>query len=334
MSQTLEELIHSNCEVRNGKNEDELWVCCPFCTERNETEDTKYRLGVNIYTGKAHCFNCDWRSGSDDRFASLENTYKEFARVLDVDESQEVDGEVKRKKLKVEKSEVKLPPEYEPLWKDAEDDDIGKQALKYLLDRGVTKEQIKRHMMGFCATGQFRYRIIFPVLSRKLGLYSFTGRDFKDVSSLKYLNSEGRKTLYGLEATKLRTDITRAVLVEGVFDVFAVERAIPEVIALGRLGNSLSEKEIKNLKKFKEITVWPDPDKPGIRGTIRTVETILTAFPEMKIRCVMPRKENDTDPGDLGVERKGLRVIRKRWVNAKNWTPDLIMRLRTFAVFN
>ena len=39
----------------------EASLCCPFCVERGETEDTRFRLGINVSTAVGHCFNCHWK---------------------------------------------------------------------------------------------------------------------------------------------------------------------------------------------------------------------------------------------------------------------------------
>src|SRR5437879_8191434 len=40
----------------HGSDRNEIRLCCPFCGE------DRFRLGVNIRTGKANCFNCPFKS--------------------------------------------------------------------------------------------------------------------------------------------------------------------------------------------------------------------------------------------------------------------------------
>lgn len=43
-------------EWRPGDKENEISVCCPFCYLNNETEDLRFRLGINLVKKYAHCF--------------------------------------------------------------------------------------------------------------------------------------------------------------------------------------------------------------------------------------------------------------------------------------
>ena len=45
----------------HSTKDDEVWICCPFCIDRGESRDDKYRLGINLFTGLAHCYNCHFK---------------------------------------------------------------------------------------------------------------------------------------------------------------------------------------------------------------------------------------------------------------------------------
>ncbi|MDE2100613.1 MAG: hypothetical protein KGL39_25440, partial [Patescibacteria group bacterium] len=62
MSVILDILEYAGVETHYHSNDPaEISICCPFCVTLGESEDHRFRLGVNIATGEAQCFNCHWR---------------------------------------------------------------------------------------------------------------------------------------------------------------------------------------------------------------------------------------------------------------------------------
>lgn len=321
---TFRDLIESVFEVYESSQDDEVWVDCPFCMGRGHSEDTKHRLGINLQSGFAHCFQCDYKRGQDTPHRKL-RVFVDICEVFNLDERMD-DVELteeeleERKKLKKAKQlSVALPREFEPLWKSV-NDPIGRAALHYLEARGVTHEQIKKYRIGFCGAGKYSWRIIFPVFTRKKKLAGLVCRTFAKEVEPKYLNSEGSKTLYGVRRKRRST----VVLLEGCIDKLAVERAIKKRDSLGRLGSSLTEAQLKILKKYKEVIVWPDPDEPGIAGMIKSVKSMRDAGIK-HISVVPPLKDAayDQDPGKIGETEEGLKEIRSRVSCKMKWSRDI-----------
>ena len=68
----VEALEAAGIEVRPGASDEEIWMCCPFCQERGESPDGRFRLGVNIRTGQGQCFNCSWKGRGEYTFSVLQ----------------------------------------------------------------------------------------------------------------------------------------------------------------------------------------------------------------------------------------------------------------------
>lgn len=322
---TFRDLVESVFEVHESNIEDEVFVDCPFCTNRGHSEDTKHRLGINLASGFAHCFQCDYARGKDTPHRKL-RVFVDICEIFNLDERMddveltEEELATKKKERKVDSKPPTLPKEFEPLWKNV-NDDVGRQALKYLIDRGITHEQIKKHRIGFCGIGKYSWRIIFPVFTRKKKLAGLVCRTFIQNVEPKYLNSEGSKTLYGVRRRRRRT----VVLLEGVTDQLAVERAIKKRDVLCRLGSSLTEQQLKILSKYEEVIIWPDPDKPGVEGMLKTIVHMQDAGIK-NISVVPPLKDAayDQDPGKIGaLGAEGIEEIRQRIRCKMRWSREV-----------
>lgn len=327
---TLKELVESVFSDVQEREGGEVYADCCFC------DDDKNRLGINVETGVMHCFKCEERSGDRNSIVnSKRRTYNKIAEATSIsdpftlDEGEEdTTVEEKTEELKKNKSkiEIRLPEAYEPLWESV-NDRIGKRALQYMQDRHVTIDQIKKHKIGFCAAGKYSYRIIFPVYYRRK-LTGFVCRDFSGNAEIKYLNSEGEKGLYNLPPKSRRKRI--AILVEGIYDVLAVERSVPvQYDKIGGLGSKLTSRQLKQLSTYNEVVIWAEPDRAGVEGTIK--RAIQLKKKKVKVKVVVPLQdiETDTDPGAMESEE-----IWERIQKAKEYTSGIasLMRIRVAGI--
>lgn len=313
----LADIVETYLEPRKANGEGEFWIRCPFCG------DDQYRMGINVLDGRCHCFraSCEWKS-SDRHY-----TFRELAKVLNITDTQDAVPIVKKQKARVATRKTTryapLPKEFET-FKDL-DDDVTKKAYDYLISRGLTDKQIGKHKLGFCAVGEYAYRIIIPVF-RKKHLVSYTGRDFTG-APMRWKNFPGPKYIYNIPKIKR----AKAVLLEGPFDVFAVERAIHYCDSLGRLGAGLTASSIRDLMQYDDIVVWPDPDRGGIQLAIDTCVSMSKRGKRMSV--IMP-VEDDVDPGKLGETEDGLEEIRQKVKGCVRWSEAVHTKLRHFSAFN
>jgi hypothetical protein len=256
----------------------ELAVCCLFCTAQGESLDERFRLYLNLNTGAGLCFNCGWRS----RYA-----LQQVLRRLKLPQ-QPTDFEVASKLIL---AAPKLPVDFLPLTEATSKLDL--QALRYVLKRGVTQQQILDKRLGVSFVGEFAYRIIFPIWEGS-SLQGFTARSFLGTEKVKYLHSKGNKYLFNL------ANSTRVILSEGVFKALRIEQLALPYDSAACLGHSLTAKQLEQLQqhKVKQVVLWPDPDSVGLKGFLKIAEELHNHV-EVKIVWPMTQPADEASPDSL-----------------------------------
>jgi DNA primase len=286
---------------KSGK-QNNIWLCCPFCT------DTRFRLGVDVAEGHGHCFNCEWKR--------RRTAITELKNKLSLGE-----WVVKEKVSAKRMAPIRLPEDYRLVTKGGKGDYWQVRAYRYLQKRGVTHEQIKRYKIGVTETGPYAYRIIIPVYVEGK-LEGIVCRALKDSMEPKYKNSMGEKGVFG-EVTGAKS----VILVEGVFDALACDRAVGDLHdCRAVLGHSLTGRQLDMLDGYREYILWPDPDQAGIDG----FSIIAEQLGEMgKVTMVTPYFDRvDTDPSDQGVREIGMRVKGR-----VEWSPQLQAKLQAWLLY-
>lgn len=196
---------------------------------------------------------------------------------------------------------VKLPEDFELLTEAG--DEWMRRAWSYVVNRGVSNEQIHQHGIGLSLMGRYRARVLFPI-TQKSRLLGFSGRTLTNIEP-KWLHSTGLRSVYPALAIG-RPDL---VLVEGIFDALVVERylgQLTDVIAL--LGTHLSEEKLKWVDSYERITLWLDPDKAGIKAT-HTIANELTEEGKKVFYVASQKEPADLSAIDLYKAYRG----RERW---------------------
>jgi len=134
---------------------------------------------------------------------------------------------------------INLPEEFESLANRTLIDGSEKP-LKYLYERGLTREDILKWKIGWCPSGPYYDRIIVPSFNNDGWVNYFISRTFTNAFP-KYKNPQASKNIIFNE---LYLDWDRPItLVEGVFDAIKADNAVP------LLGSTLTE----NSRLFQEI---------------------------------------------------------------------------------
>ncbi len=276
---------------RHSSDSNEIRVNCMFCKQLGHTPDTRFRLGINIKTGMAHCFQCHWKT-------------RDIYKLLEKQSGQRVrppDSAYEKKQL--QDKEPELPEGFELFFSvDSRSGSIRARALAYLHGRGLTDEQIEYQQIGFTAIGRYAYRVVFPIHHKKK-LVTFISRDFTGQQEVKFLNRKGVKPLWATEdmGDESKLGGSTVILYEGIFKSLAGERSAPyltqgTVIHAATLGSQITDLQLTQLKPamVDEVILFPDPDKPGMSGFLKVGHALAARhYERLTVVSPLPRRECD-----------------------------------------
>jgi DNA primase len=240
------------------KSGEEVLFFCPKCNH------TKRKLSINIDKNVWKCWFCDFRGNNLSRlvkrFGSFlqREEWNKYSNTVDISFSLE---NLFRNEVE-EKEEVctKLPKEFISLCN--QDLPLSSvEAKKYLLNRGITKQDILKWKIGYCSSGEYKGRVIIPSFNNDGMVNYFVARSYgKEWPSYKNPNVS-KDIVFNQLYVDFKNDL---VLVEGAFDAIKAENAVPI------LGSSLRE----DSKLFQEIVKWdttvyvaldPDAEKKAMK---------------------------------------------------------------------
>ena len=282
---------------------DECLFYCPYC------EHHKPKMSVNLDKNVYKCWVCDtkgnniWRLVRKFGDSSDKRKWRSFEDEVDITDSvyEKIFGTVKE-----EEEIIELPQEFVSLT-NRKLLVGGKRAKKYLLNRGLTDRDIVRWKIGYCASGEYKNRVIFPSFNRDGKLNYFVGRSHSD-DWMKYKNPMVSRDIVFNE---LNVDWKeRVCLVEGIFDaVKAGTNSIP------LLGSTLNERS-KLFQKIIEndtivyLALDPDADKKSME--------MIKAFLSHGIEVHKVNVSGYEDVGSMSNE-----IFARRFKKAREITSDV-----------
>ncbi len=160
----------------------------------------------------------------------------------------------------------------------------------YLLNRGYSKDLLKKHGTFYCNRGALQNRIVFPINDMSGKLLAFTGRTLiggwkkLNIPKWKHLGNVG-SSLFDVYRSQKEIKKARAVLLcEGPLDVLRLEMAGID-IALAYLGPTISGIQQQIIAKTGAIKVFiaGDNDKAGKNGAQRTRKILNGMFDTVMI---------------------------------------------------
>jgi len=183
---------------------------------------------------------------------------------------------------------------------------LSDEVKDYLYYRGCSKEFIEYYNIKYVRYAKYvdthdrrteremKYynRVITPIyLEGKL--QSIEGRDFTRKSKLKVLYPFGSNVNFLFDYDRLNRNDS-IYIVEGIFDLVQLFNLGLRNITC-TFGTGISNFQIKQLNKFKEIYIFPDNDKAG-------EESIKLYRRELQKDFWICNKYNSKDPGDATKE--------------------------------
>lgn len=188
-----------------------------------------------------------------------------------------------------ETKQIKLPKEFISILDINKNSLIGRHALAYLKSRGITKEDIIKHNIGYCEKGRYSDMIIIPSYNKEHKINFFTGRSFQPESKKK-LNPEGSRNIIPFEFY-INWDLP-VILCEGPFDALIIKRnAIP------LLGKTISNELMKKLITSNVDKIYIALDKDAQKQSLKFCEELLKEGKEVYLVDL-----DKKDPNSLGFE--------------------------------
>ncbi|QQE77326.1 DNA primase [Alicyclobacillus sp. SO9] len=309
---------------------------CPFHSERTPS------FSVSADRQLYHCFGCGTGGTVIHFVMEIEGVEFTQAVTLLAERAQlEIPAELK------ERTQVQVPSEKNSLqrMRDAHElaaklynyilmnTSAGVQALKYLEERGISKQTAVAHQLGFApfsnstltsflqkrgfavsvlteaglavqmgeqVADRFRGRLIIPIANAKGQIVAFGGRAIRPDAKPKYLNSpetaifhKGRILYNQYVARKEIRQTGTAVLLEGYMDVIAAEQAGVQN-AMASLGTAFTEEQAAIIKRWaNRLVLAYDGDEAGQSATVRAAEIAAAVDLDVRVAALPDGKDPD-----------------------------------------
>ena len=268
----------------------------------------KQKLQVNIETGKWHCWVSN--QGGHNLFQLLKQINAN--RILYKELSDATGSKYYQKKDDKTEIAVTLPKECKPLWNGG--DSVQKlHALKFVMERGLSFDDIIRYNLGYCLSGTYQNRIIIPSYDSDGVLNYFVGRDFYE-GGMKYKNPPVQKDIIGFDLYVNWDE--PIILCEGVFDAMAIKNnSIPLFgkTILPKLYDKIVEKRVKQ--------VFISLDDDAFKSSLEIISKLMAL--DIDVRFV---KLQGKDPSELGYLQMIDQLVSSNEVDFKQ-----LMRMKIYG---
>ena len=253
---------------------------CPFCNHR------KPKLEINMATNEEgqnfwECWVCQTRGRTIRSLLKQLNTPKDNA--TEILKYVPRGSQIEYRELSI----VELPKEYQPLYSASTTSVVANLVRKYLYDRGLTDNDFIKYSIGYCTTGDYGGRVVFPSYTESGTLNYFVARSY-DGNFFKYKNPETSKDIIFYE--NLINWNTPIILCEGVFDAIAIRRNVIPI-----LGKSMATSLYRKLLTSKLTDIYIALDTDAQTAALSIAEKLISAG--FKVFLIeLP----DKDPSEMG----------------------------------
>lgn len=246
---------------------------CPFC------KHSKPKLEICLdktspYYQNYNCWVCN------EKGKSINSLFKKLNINFRTDKK--INSNLENKKI----TKIELPSEFKTFINNKSY--IGYKALKYLINRNISREDILKYNIGYCEEGIYKNRIIIPSYDSEGKLNYFTARSF-DNNQKKYINPEiNRKEIIPFEFF-INWNLP-IILCEGPFDAIAIKRnSIP------LLGKSITSALMEKIFNSKVNKIYIALDSDAIKKSLEICEWFMNQNKQIYLVEL-----NKKDPSELG----------------------------------
>ena len=223
----------------------------------------------------------------------------------------------------------------------------GEEGWRYLIDRGLHPNTIKRYGLGYAPDSwdslrnhmlkkgfyedelikgallvrrqngnggydKFRHRVMFPIIDRRGNIIAFGGRALDPDAPAKYLNSD--ETLVFKKRSNLfslnfakNTKENYLILCEGYMDVISLNQA-GFTNAVATLGTAITPEQARLMRQYcEEVVISYDSDEAGQKATMKAINLLGEAGIEAKVLQMEGAKDPDEYVKKYGAD--GFRIL-------------------------
>ena len=281
------------------KKGEDYWGLCPFHPDNNASMSVSTKLDM------FQCFACHKAGNVFNFIAGMENIgYGDAIRLLAREDGYEVASVGNHVNKHAKDYEImELASKF---YQNNLNSSLGKNAIKYLSDREIDRDTIKKFGIGLSVSRQpltnfllnkydlndlidlglsntnssdvFNDRIMIPIHDLAGNLIGFGGRIYQTKDSSKYINTKSTRIfdksniLYNYHRAHKSLSRDEAIIImEGYFDVIRASTVgINNCVA--PMGTSLTKQHIRILKKItNNIILCFDGDNAGKEATVRAI---------------------------------------------------------------
>ncbi len=296
---------------------DELRINCPSCG------DDDFKCYVNPLKGVFHCFKCSFSSKKYDLFDFVSKTehiprsvavirlINEYTPTMPTDITGTLSNLLYESKVEMPTHDIRtiasLPKNCSLLT-----DQTSRYAV-YLLDRGLTWEEIQQMQTHFCddEASALYQRVVWPVYGKSKDLVSWASRtiDLGYKGKMKYLNcpdTDISKTLWPFVSPRG----TMVVLCEGILDCMAVRRlGFDAYCAFGKKLSEAQRTLLLHWRVSEVVFLWdPDAKKDMIQAT-KEHRSFFRRVYVPDYRFWDDQLSKDVDAGDALKDEKVAKVL-------------------------
>jgi hypothetical protein len=273
-------------DIKLSGNTETLRITCINKKCEDRTKGTKHKLNIDLKTGVFHCFRCGIAGAGLRKFIEIIEgkthapiTVEQFDRDLS-DFRKKIAAALEIKAPKIRK--LDYPESYVSAFESI-------YAMNYIRRRKIPDEVTRKFKLGWCISGKYAFRVMFPSFDKHGNLIYYGGRAILGTNT-KMLNIEIDKEdlLYGSEFLDSKKDFV--VVTEGPFSCITVNEN-----AVALYSKHIAPKQMIKLRNLPVKKYYIMLDGDARAEAIKLAENLLKF--DKKVFLVNMEKK---DPNDLG----------------------------------
>lgn len=241
----------------------EFVTYCPSARCIKDHGKDKMKLEINLRDNKFGCWRCHYSGSPLKLLKDYGNAdkRKRYAKAMGLKLTASTE----------EENRIELPKEYKFVFDDYRSP-VGDRARQYLIDLGVSEDSIFQNRIGFCDSGQYKGRILFPSFDDSGRLNYFVTRDLYQDGAYKWLNC----------AASMRNNIFNELFVDWSKPVILIESVKAYVKHFEMIDNLVcgNGTKISNKHKLFEQIVMNDVPKVFVAFDAEADEEAMKAMNE------------------------------------------------------